>query len=267
MFLADYHTHSLCSPDGTAPLVQMAQAALDAGMDELCLTDHCDFIDYHGNPDFSFQWEPIELQLLQAEPKFRGKLPIKKGLELGEPWEDPALAQKIYSHRDVDFVLGSVHNLPLSLGGTDLYEMKFKDEEQCYWVLDKYFASMDTLAHMDCYDVLAHVIYPLRYMNDRDGNHVTLDRYEFRLRRIFRTVVEKGRGIELNTCRGLTVEDWRWPLELYKKCGGLIVTLGSDAHTPEDVGKGIREGAALLKELGFLYVATYDKHNTKLIRI
>ena len=117
---------------------------------------------------------------------------------------------------------------------------------------------------MDCYDVLGHIIYPLRYMNRRDGNHVALERYLPQLRRIFTTVAARGRGIEVNTCRGETVEDWREVLTLYRDCGGKIVTLGSDAHAPADVGRGIPQAAALLKELGF-DLAVYEKRQAKLI--
>ena len=47
---------------------------------------------------------------------------------------------------------------------------------------------------MDCYDALSHIIYPLRYMNGRDGQHAALDRYEPQLRRILTTVIAKGKG-------------------------------------------------------------------------
>ena len=40
MYLADYHTHTQFSPDAHDPMTVMAQAALDAGMDEICFTDH-----------------------------------------------------------------------------------------------------------------------------------------------------------------------------------------------------------------------------------
>lgn len=37
MFLADCHTHSLCSPDSNAPMLQMAQKAYEYGLHTLCL--------------------------------------------------------------------------------------------------------------------------------------------------------------------------------------------------------------------------------------
>ena len=259
MRLRDCHTHSLCSFDSQAPLDRMAQAAREGGLEGLCLTDHCDFIDPRGRADFSFSWEPIEAQLDRVRPLFPG-LTLGKGLELGEAWEDPALAGTIYRRPGVDLVLGSAHNMPLREGGWDYYELRYSDEGACFAALDVYFASLEVLAALDCFDVLAHVIYPLRYMNHRDGNRVTLDRYRGPLTRVFRDLLDAGRSLELNTCRGQTVEEWRDTLTLYRDLGGERVTLGSDAHEPRHVGAGLAAGAGLLAELGFPGVTVYENH-------
>ncbi len=250
MYLTDFHMHTLCSPDGSAPLAAMAQAALDAGMDEICVTDHCDLLDVQGRLDFSFRWEPVEEQLALARPQFEGRLPIRKGVELGEAWEDPELAARIVSRPDLDFVIGSVHNLSRAQGGQDFYFVRYDGEESCHRVLRPYFDCMEALAALDCFDALGHVIYPLRYMNGRDGNHVTLEPYFPQLERIFRALAAREKAIEVNTCRGKTVEDWRETLALYKDCGGRLVTLGSDAHEPADVGKGIAAALDLVRSFG-----------------
>lgn len=262
MFLTDYHMHSLCSPDGSAPLAAMAQAALKAGLAEICLTDHCDLLDGYGKPDCSFTWAGVEEQLALARPLFAGRLPIRMGLELGEPWMAPDFAAELCAHPELDFVIGSIHNLHASHGGQDFYYVHYDSEEICYTVLDSYFLCMEELVRMDCLDVLAHIVYPLRYMNDRDGNHVSLEPYYPRLAGIFRTLIARGKGIELNTTRGRQIDIWRPILALYKDCGGELVTLGSDAHTPEDVGKGIPAGAALLKEYG-LKLTLFEKRQPK----
>ncbi len=266
MYLVDYHTHSLCSFDGSEPLVSLARAAQAAGMSQLCLTDHCDLVSPEGKLQLTFQWPAVEEQLALAHSALGSALPIRMGVELGEPWEAPDFAAQVVSHPELDFVLGSVHNLSLADGGTDFYYVNFKTEDDCHYVLSRYFNCMETLCAMDHYDVLAHIIYPLRYMNRRDGNHVTLERYLPQLERILRAVISSDRGIELNTCRGETVEDWRQVLGLYRDCGGRIVTLGSDAHAAADVGKGIARGAALLKEYGF-DLAVYERRQPQLLRL
>ena len=39
-YLADYHTHSRISPDARHSMTEMAAAAAEAGLDEICFTDH-----------------------------------------------------------------------------------------------------------------------------------------------------------------------------------------------------------------------------------
>ena len=67
MYLADYHTHSDCSPDGDETIARMAEAALAHGLDEICITDHMDTI-YWGSkaPRWDFDW-PKALAELEEE--------------------------------------------------------------------------------------------------------------------------------------------------------------------------------------------------------
>lgn len=256
MYCSDYHTHSKLSPDSDTPLEQQAQAAVEAGLDELCITDHCDLLSLQGEPVDSYDWPPAVAQYREVVPQFAPRLTLKLGLELGMAHLNPAASQAIVSRPELDFVLGSVHNLCPAKGGTDFYYVPYPDPAACYTALDDYFTSMALLAGTPYYDVLAHIIYPLRYMDVP----VSLERYYDRIRSILRTVTESGRGMEVNTWRGRTVAEWKPILALYKDCGGEILTVGSDAHVPGGVGKGIREAQALLADCGFRYVCTYDKH-------
>ena len=68
MYLSDYHTHSRLSFDAHAPLSKLAEAAADAGLDELCVTDHFDFLDENGVPAEGYDWAPAVAQHQQALP-------------------------------------------------------------------------------------------------------------------------------------------------------------------------------------------------------
>ena len=255
MYLTDCHTHTLCSPDSDAPLAQMASSAVSAGLAELCVTDHCDLLSVDGEPKRGYDWPPALAQYRAEKTNFAGRLTIRLGLELSMAHLDPPAAKAILDQPELDFVLGSVHNLCPEKGGTDFYYVPYPDEAACYAALDDYFASLTALAPTGLYDVLAHIIYPLRYM----GFPISLERYRDRIAAILRAAVEGGRGMEVNTWRGRTVAEWAPVLELYRQAGGEIVTVGSDAHTPEGVGKGVREALELLAARGFRYVCTYEK--------
>ena len=257
MYLMDYHTHTKISSDSTAALEDMARAAADAGLSQLCVTDHCDLLDVEGKPNDSFRWAPALAQFAHAAPRFLSRgLELKLGLELGVPHIDPAAAARLLELPELDFVLGSVHNLTPAKGGIDFYFVEYPDEAACLAALEDYFSSLAVLAATDLYDVLAHIIYPLRYMKRPLS---LLDRYQDAMRAILRTAAEKGRGMEVNTYRGRTLEDWRPILAMFRACGGEIVTVGSDAHVPTGVGKGIPEAYELIREAGFSYVAGYHR--------
>jgi histidinol-phosphatase (PHP family) len=40
--------------------------------------------------------------------------------------------------------------------------------------------------------------------------------------------------------------------------GGRNITIGSDAHELEDIGKGINDGIEILKKLGYNYILVFD---------
>lgn len=269
MYLTDLHTHSILSPDGNVPLADMARAAVDAGFSALTLTDHYDMLDTGGNRVLTYDWTPGLEQFARTLPLFEGRLRLGLGLELGSVHVSPGHARQVLAQAgdSLDQVIGSIHNYREEHGGGEYYFTRFSTPEICRYALDDYFTSMEELVSApDCYDVLGHIIYPLRYMH-RDGQETSLRPWWDRLAEILRTVIRTGRSIEVNTCRGYTVEDWRDILNLYRDLGGTLVTTGSDAHWPQDVGKGISEACALLQTCGFDKIAIYTHRTPELIHI
>lgn len=268
MYLVDYHTHSRCSPDSTAQLTDMAAAAYSLGVAELCTTDHCDLQQEDGTSLQSWDWTPILEQYEQAKalcqwPDFR----LLLGLELGGAHTNLPLAQEILSTAPLDFVIGSVHNLSPAAGGLDMYFLKYESEEACHQALDDYFTSLLALASLPVYDSLGHITYPLRYINGREGYQIGLDRYMDRLDQLLRTVIETGRAIEINTHGGREVEQWRPVLKRYHELGGERITMGSDAHNPAQVAKGLTQSAKLLHETGFRWLTLYRQRKPEQIKL
>ncbi len=260
MYLVDSHTHSSCSPDGTATMTQMVQGAVAAGVQELTITDHCDLLSMEGKIDLEFDWEPLRQQFTQAKPVAEAAgLKLNYGIEIGGAADFPDVANRILEE-DLDFVLASVHNLSVASGCKDFYDIDFRGKpELCRQCLDDYFTSMEDIVAQGNFDSLAHVPYLLRYMRDRDGMDVSLAPYEDRIRAMLRHLIQTGKALELNTCRGKSVEDYRELFTWYRQEGGRLVTIGSDAHRPQDIGKGIAEGQELLWHLGFDWYCVYHQ--------
>lgn len=268
MYLTDYHSHTRCSMDSQALLMDEAAQALEMGLSELCTTDHCDLISEDAQRVYDLDWSPILEQYEEARSAYEGRLKLRLGLELGSINTDPGSARKILAGAPLDFVVGSVHNLSMDQGGTDLYYLDYSTQQTCYTVLDNYFASLEQTAKLpDCYDVLGHIIYPLRYMEKVQGDPITLERYWEQIKAILTAAIQADRGIEFNTYCGRTLEPWLPVLKLYRSCGGEIVTIGSDAHSAVSIGKGVREAQELLKTAGFRYQAIYHHRTPQFMKL
>lgn len=268
MFLTDLHTHTHLSQDGHVPLSEMAQAAVNAGLSHLTVTDHFDMLNEDGHRVLTYNWTAGLAQFKEMVPLFRGKLDLRLGIELGSAHISPNHARTVIAGagEGLDMVIGSLHNFREEHGGGEYFFADFHELSACHAAVDDYLTSMEELVALpDCYDVLGHIIYPLRYMH-RDGHDIDLLALcRDRLAEILRKVITTGRSIEVNTCRGNTVEDWRGILKLYRDLGGTLVTTGSDAHYPKDVGKGLKEACALLQECGFRHLTVYDRRRAELI--
>ena len=261
MYLCDVHSHTLVSPDSHAALTDMAAAAVSAGLRELCVTDHCDLLDMNGNPVTAFDWPAAKEQYRTVKAALGDSLTLRLGLELGSAPYNPDTARAILNEGgdELDFVLGSLHNW---IGGSDNIDLGSSDYSgnpalarravetalTCTWTL--------VTKYPDCYDSLAHIVYPLRYIR-RDGIGLSFADWEDRVRAIFTEVAKTDHALEVNTHRGLDLDFWPPLLRWFKECGGGLVTVGADAHRPGDVAKGIPEALELLKAAGFDHVTTF----------
>lgn len=270
MVLTDLHTHTNLSPDGHATLFEMASAAVDAGVSALAVTDHYDLLNSSGQRVLTYDWTRGLAQFSETKSRFEGKLKLLLGIELGSAHVSPDHARAVLAGagEGLDQIIGSIHNFREEHGGGEYFFADFHELSACHAALDDYFTSMEALVAMpDCYDILGHIIYPTRYMH-RDGYDIALPgQYKDRLAEILRKVIQTGHSIEVNTCRGNTVADWRDILLLYRDLGGTLVTIGSDAHRPHDVGKGLRESCTLLQECGFEHLAVYNRRQAELVKI
>ena len=173
------------------------------------------------------------------------------------------LAHIMRSHPDflpeLDFVIGSVHLSGKKFANMDLYYIEKGSEAYYDSVIDSYLDDVLTLARWGRFQVLGHLTLPLRYINEHHGEHMTFRRHMDRVEEIFRTIIPQGVGIECNTNRGNEPLPGEDILRLYRSLGGEIITLGSDAHRPEDVGCFIRQRQELLRTCGFRYFTTFER--------
>lgn len=260
MYLADYHIHTRYSFDGNERIEDICNKAIELGMNEIALTDHMDIFSnkpYELILDCGQLYEEID----RMKDRYEGRLTIRKGVELGQPQANPLQANKFLMEHSLDFVIGSVHNIR---DDVDVYEYDFKKLD-CNKVYEDYVGALVELATNYDFDVLGHLTYPLRYMFQREGVRLDLAPFEDDFKKLFRLLIQRGKGIEVNTSGLLQPMNETMPplsvIKLYKACGGEIITIGSDAHRLEHLSTTIRQGQNLITEAGFKYITTFENRN------
>lgn len=261
MYLADYHTHSRISGDARMPMADMAEAAIAAGLQEICFTDHVAPV-YWGDlrPRDTFPWEDLQVEFDLARSVIGDRITMRLGIELGDMTRNFEGARTLRDNMpEVDFIIGSLHTMTEPYGCVDLSKFLPKTEAEVQEGLQAYLDQLREIVEWGEFSVLGHLTLPLRFLNEEQGLHVTFDAFEEEIRYLLRTLIEKGVGIEVNTNRGNTpLPDEKW-LRIYRELGGEIITLGSDAHTTGYVGCKIREGQQLLRECGFKRFCTFER--------
>lgn len=260
MYLADFHTHSNLSPDARCSMTEMALAAVAAGLDELCFTDHLEPVRWDTQELCPpYDWAALTAAFAEARAAVGDRLRLRLGIELGDAPRDIAHTEALMAPAPaLDFIIGSEHMLSSRYGCRDLSAFDPADEAEARAGIADYLEQVRLLAEWGRFSVLGHLTLPLRYLNEKRGFHLTFDGFEAEVEDILRTLIQKGCGIELNTNRGgepLPAEKW---LRMYRRLGGEIVTLGSDAHDTRYVGCAIRERQALLRACGFTRFCTFE---------
>lgn len=270
-FLTDYHFHTEISRDSSAPWLDMVMAEYDAGVRYLCVTDHCDTVDWRTLE----LWEPCrdvarrEREMLEKyADRLPGDLHMRLGMELAEVIFHPELLEELTSPDWLDFLLGSYHITP-EYG--DFHEMNYRDPAFRAELWDIYLRDLQRVAELDYFDVMAHIGYWRRYAWQQGVDEaLTLRDHGDRVEHLLKTLIRNGRGIELN-CSGIRDGCGPFPsaeiLRLYRELGGEIITVGSDAHRPADAAKCVDEGQALLGSLGFRYITVFTRHRPDFISI
>jgi histidinol-phosphatase (PHP family) len=266
--LIDYHMHTYYSDDGKMTLDQACKAAIDNGLLEIAITDHME-IDWPYR-DMPFEIKDIDSyikEISQCRQKYAGQLSVKTGVELGMQHTTLEKSTAFINKYPFDFVIASFH----IVDGCDPYYPEYyetRTKKESY--IDYYRTIYDILPKYSDYNVLGHLDLVKRYSPyeyEEDDHKIGLDIIEA----ILKTVIDQGKGIELNSSGFAHKSQVPMPhpeiIKLYKDLGGEIITIGSDSHKAESVAYKNKASIDLLKGLGFKYITCFDRMEPVFIRI
>ncbi len=253
--LIDYHMHTRLT-DGSGEPVDYARVALERGLDEIGCSDHAPL----GNRDTDWTMKLTDLDTYvgwvhEAQKKFPA-LSIKLGLEVDfipgrEDW-----IRELAGMYPWDFFLGSVHYIgdwPVDRSADD---WKDQDVDERW---RQYFDLWTQAARSRLFDSLAHPDLPKKF----GFRPKTFD-----YRPALQAVKQAGGAIEVSTaglrkpCREI------YPSEEFLRLARQLeipITLGSDAHIPQDTGVDFGKAVALARRCGYDKICRFTQRHRELV--
>lgn len=253
MILSDFHTHTYYS-DGKASPEEMIKKAISLGYKAIGISDHS-YVPY----DLSYCMTMLKTgeylnELSALKEKYEKEISVFIGIE-----------QDLYSTMPCgmfDYAIGSVHYIR---SGNTLYPIDHSKElfvNLCekhfggnYIELCKtYFESVSQFAAMKDIKVIGHFDVVTKF---NEGNCLFDENDPFYKRAALaaiRKLISAGKILEINTgamSRGFRTAPYpaRFLLEELQAWNGRVI-FGSDAHSPEDIGKYFTEAEVLAQRCG-----------------
>lgn len=264
MITTDMHVHSKFSSDSSEEPETIIQTSLKKGFSHVYFTDHhdVDFPVSAEEPDMDFQlnFKKYFEILSNLKEQYNNQIELLIGVEMGLCPEITEKATNLVHHYPFDFVIGSSHLTSLVNG--DPYWPSYYEGKTPVEAYREYFISeVENVKRTDAFDVYGHLDYAVRYCPDKTFQYQFQD-YADIFKELFKLLIEKGKGIEINTA-GLSKMGMAHPhvdaLRLYRQMGGEIITIGSDAHSADNIGYGFDTAEDLLKDCGFSHYTTFKK--------
>ena len=253
----DFHMHTRVSFDGHDTGLAMAVAAKNAGLQEICFTDHLDYdpLEQMGVMAFDTDVYRAEYDGLSVEG-----LTIRRGMEFGMTADNREQLLKDLERYPFDFVLGSIH----FVDDLDVYFEPFWADKSVFQAERRYLeATLECVKIHDDFDVLAHLTYIAKTHAHPAPRVVPYGEHRELVDEILKELVRKGKGWEMTSsgvdrCGGfLPTADY---FLRFRELGGEIVTIGSDADRCDRVGQYSKDACQILREI-FGYVCTFEGRN------
>ncbi len=248
--------HSTFSCDCDAPMAAMCRSAIAKGIAEIGFSEHYDLHPGDLCPNWfkpDVWWTEIE----RCRREFAGQLTIRAGIEIGEPHIFQAEAQAMLARYPFDYALGSLH----WVAQNSIFDVNYFNAYGIEETFGGFFVELERMTRIGGFDILSHFDVPIRTAHAVYGAY-NVQPFAEPIRAVLRNCIEHGIALDLNTAalrrtaNVLTpgLEILRWYVEL----GGERVTLGSDAHRPENVGQQLDVALAIARQAGLRYLTYFE---------
>ena len=256
--LVDYHVHENRSRDApNATISGYIKKAEKIGLKEIAFTTH--LIVSGSDTSTSIRLNEIDTYLNDIwKAQEDTDVVLKTGFEVDYIPEDEGRIGKLLDEYDLDYVLGSVHEVNGINIATGNFPEPFFKNKKITEAINEYYSLWKMAIESELFDVMSHPDYfrkrqkiPAEWCDYGDKVFESID-----------ALKSYGVGYEINTSgyrHGITD---KFPRDEFigaaSKARVKTVALGSDSHYVETLGYRIRESAQLLESMGYKTISTFN---------
>ncbi len=272
--MIDYHIHPNYSSDAEGSIDEFCEVALEREFREICFTTHLD-TDTVRNDAYvivrgkrvdarSSGWlEDYENSVRIAGDQYRGQgLEVRLGVEVDYyPGVLDHLPERFHD-TEFDLVMGSTHLVDHLAISVKEESHEFFSRNNMEQMGNIYFSLLMDCVESGLFDILGHLDLYRRYGEEFYGGKLR-SLWKAHVSDLARGMKRFNVGFEVNTSSLRKGMDEPMPesslVAALRKEGIETVTVGSDAHRPRDVGKGIEIALKIIRECGFDSPSSFDK--------
>ncbi len=286
--LVDYHTqtieHGLAKPRRVRETVQ---AAVNAGLTTICLTDHFPLppglVDPTAEKDCAMpatDYPDYQQEVDETMREFGGRITVLRGAEVDWLPQHRSWITEQLAAWPFDYVIGSVHFLGRIIDDKgdrnlllDYDEAEFQRGIDYYWGIQPlavaYFQQVRGMVQSGLFDGVGHLDLVKKY-DDRGLFSQDEPWYRRAVLETLDTIASSPMSIEINAagldkkCKEAYPAPW---ILQEARARNIPLTTGSDGHTPEGIGRNLNVAMELARAAGYNHIVEYRERRQVIVAI
>ncbi len=247
--LADYHIHTSFCNHANGTMKAYVKQAILMGLGEMGFADHNPLPSGFNNY-YRMQHEDLAIYSTIIED-LKAQFPqiqIRFGIELDYITNAIDYLKNLVEENNFDYIIGSVHYLNADSSHQTVYLNDWHGNKKTER-FQIYFEAIEEAIGTGLFDIIGHFDLPRRFWGDLDNSSMVYAISALEL------IKKQDVCLEVNTS-GFRTKNVEEPFPgcnilHYAKEMEIPITLGSDSHSPYNVGSCFNEALILLQKIGF----------------
>ena len=251
----DYHVHTRLCNHAEGSMTAFIEHAVALGFEQICFLDHLTITDSPRPMTMEVAEVPLYFQAVQRLKRIYGdRISVKAGLEIEYNPQYTDLFTQIVDDFAFDVVGSSIHQLD----GIDIVSRPLDREAPGLdpaFIQNRYIEYLQMMLSDDYFDIICHLDLLKKFGKDLNSS------FEDRLADTLSQAATRNLTVEVNTS-GFdhpAAEAYPSPALLTRlRQTGITITIGSDAHRPEEIGRHFDRALNYIQSAGFSHLSVFN---------